>query len=670
MKKWSLLGHVAAVSVFMLPCQKSQAAKPKPSNAPIEMGGYSDPDLKSAIVLTPKQFGAKGDGIRDDTKAIRAMLAHRVKSDFVAYDFGSGSYRISTPGGDAFDDGITLHGTCGHILQIGGDPRSRTYKKIWLLGHGAKLLANEKNNYQMLAVILHGESLYFGGLTFQREERCLSSDNKFSGGGGVWISPVNDQVRTKEILFINCDFSNCHRAVNVCGWYYPKKVTPTVPNCYPQDDGIIGLVRYKNCSFIYPYGSNSTNLAGGDVATFQDNLVGTSQYTDCRFDGCVGGDCSISPNRFSKDGFVFDESRNLIMDGVNRLKHGGVEMVFHFPAGNAFMLDAGKAGFQIPPPGGFTTVSSAQDLQTLGIIPGQRFYYESAGKWFYFIVKQILSPHSLEIINDGSKSNSPPGSLLHSSWASYPDCRSSSRHCKISGLRVSGYVSNYGDNPPGSFHPANPAIRIDDANASVENCSLNSAIVFNSMVNQFGHPSSLIAQSTDHVFSGHVSDCDFQLLDGTRLSPLMAPSSAIGSFFYDGLRVSGCTFRSPNSSSVTFCQLWSLRNTVEKSSFAATSLTAPVIIRGRQSSCGVMIGNVGTGITQANAPLIQDCTFSNLQQGVTTTTGQSNRGSLGPAPSYADSNTYINVPHPYLADLYNRQKVIGWQSMQANGSDN
>lgn len=608
-----------------------------------------DPDLKHAIVLTPRHFGAKGDGIHDDTQALRAMLTHRVRGDLVAYDFGKGIYRIATPmKGDA-DDRIMIKGTCGHILQLGAEPGARAYRKIWLLGNGAKIIADEKNNHQMLSVILHGESIYFSGIIFIRNERCLAEDTHFFGGEGVWISPASDLIITKEILFNKCDFINCHRAVSVGGGFYQRKIKPDLTGC--MDDKIIKSLRYKNCRFLYPFGSNSTSPNGGYQATFQGNPVLQTIYTDCVFDGCVNGDCSISPNRMATDGCVFDCSWNLILDGHNRFQHAGVEMVYHFPECVGFLITPGKNGLLIPSNDDAFSITTEQDVVEKGVSPGQRYYFESNGIWFYFLVKRIISANSLEIQIDTTSPHSSGGIVNSPSWANSPKIQVDSYQCSISNLEVKGYLQNYGNDRPGSLHPADPGIRIDDANANIKNCSLNSSISLNSGLNQYGHPSCKTSQFSDHQFSGSIKNCTFL-------------SSGINSFFYDGLSISKCTFLTSSLPVVRFCNIWSLRNTIFNCSFSADRLTTPGTTPREISNCGVMIGNVGSEISQVNAPMVRECTFSNLQQGITTCVSQSNRGSLGPGPTYDNDNRFTNVPHPYLQALYERQRLIGYEPIQ------
>jgi len=639
-----------------------------------------DPDIQRARILTPRQFGAVGDGIRDDTLALRRMLAHPVNNDFVAYDFGSQSYRIATPQGKDHPT-IPIRGLGDSILQIGVEKSAKRYKKMWLLGgggggggsddsdnrldhHSARIVTDEKLGHPMLAVVLRGQSLSISGLSFQREERCTIDDKHFYGGPGVWISPDSAETKISEILFSNCHFSNCHRAVGISGYYYPKVLVNNGTKYQTKDARNINLVHYKNCDFQYPYGSNSTNPSGGDVATFQGNVIDLTKYTNCTFDGCVGGDCSVSPNRLSKDGCVFNSSYRLILEGKNHFKHGAVEMVFHFPETGAFLINTEGVATPIPRAGESVTIKTFDNFFDLGIKPGQRFYYESSGSWFYFVVENVLTSQSMIIKNDGTGRPCAPGAIFHNTFATYADALLDSRSCHIDGLRVSGKMINYGENPEGVYQVATPAIRVDDAKALIKNCVLNASIAMKSRLNELNHPTKVKQEKSDHVFKGTISNCTFKLIDPTRKGKVEYTgkcSGAIESYDYDGLTISNCTFHAPNSSCVGFVDLWSLKNVITNCIFHVEELTDPMAIKGDKNSFGVRIGNVGTAIAQKDAPLIEYCTFQNIQKAITTTTGQSNRASLGPGPSYQDTNTYHNVPQPYSKSVYEKDHLIGWE---------
>ena len=739
-------------------------------NLPTNNGGGGGGDLANATTLYPKDYGAKGDGSTDDTIALMRMFDAVVDNDYVAYDFGTGTYKVAWNASQVYPEYPALEGLGNGILQIGARDTDKIYKKMWFLGNGtASIVANQFSRNPILAIRSKGQSLYFQQLNFTRFEHCVTGSvdvqysQPFFGGDGLFISTEVPYTKVEEIIFDGCTFTNCHRSVTVTSGessIVTTKYSTDIPYPKPINWGCIGSLEYKSCNFIYPYGSNSVVTAGGGQGTLADSSVQVARFNKCFFDGCVGGILSVSPNGLAVDGIITGTPQQLIIENNCEFNNGGVETVYQESGIRAFSLL--PIDFVVPPIRGTVDVGVGQSCYSLGLNTGQKFLISSVttnedypgGADFPFIIQQVLDDNTIRIINDGTalppvativisgttatitfnaihnliladqvtltgfvadtnsanlnltntqvvtipsttqitialpSTNTPTGtvntssgkvSVLNGTDVGHPapvgttinlsdgrptacyfyDWNQSSRSVKIEDLKIGGNLISPVTITGKAY--AQPAIRIDDTNFSIKHVDItgNAGCLFTSNNTTF---TSNLLNNNPFALSGYMYGCSFHLYDNV---PTHQFTYGVQCFFYQNIKIEYCDFTVNACSNVSLVQLWALRSWVQYCSFRSSAAAAKVITNPKfgQNSSGVFIGNNGTYpySSQGVAPRINYCYFYQLNKAIDTSSGQTNRLSLGIKNStvpYVDTNTYENIYQPVNETLYNSDKTI------------
>lgn len=227
-----------------------------------------------ALVLNVKDFGARGDGITDDTAAIQAAL-DVVPAAGATVHFPAGTYLVSITAGNT---------TLGIALML---PRA----KIMLTGAGidASVIKLASGQPEYLAVIADGTA--FGttdlsGFTV----RDLTFDQNSAGNVLTDVSPTSPLFTGKSrfviranvgsrITIANCRFTNCDN-VNTISMNGTTLHTVAVRNCIFDNTGA-NSAKHDHSS-IYTHASKAeitgcTFIGGGISATTAIETHGDTQ---------------------------------------------------------------------------------------------------------------------------------------------------------------------------------------------------------------------------------------------------------------------------------------------------------------------------------------------------------------------------------------------------------
>lgn len=184
---------------------------------------------------TPEQFGAKGDGVTDDSDAFMQACQYADENGLIVkltklYLFdkpitfnegGTGKYLHLTI------EGNSVSGTNANVPKFIEKPMNIKAKKGFTAGSHIKL----KNvGFLDYGITIAGLRTRLEGCIFNRCETAITLVNNYiEGGVAQWKG---------EIFIDNCDFSNCTVSIE-------SKVSDTTPINYVKDSRIV------NCTAIY-----------------------------------------------------------------------------------------------------------------------------------------------------------------------------------------------------------------------------------------------------------------------------------------------------------------------------------------------------------------------------------------------------------------------------------
>ena len=281
----------------------------------------SEPGSSPGKSLDPRDFGAIGDGLTDDTAAIQTALNVLASSTACStLKLGGRTYRISgtCPLSPRYDPTMLMIGS----TDARATPMTRT-GAFTVDGEGGTLITSATSGSRMLLVIPRLPGFSIRNLTFQRDPPGPFSMARGRTSGtycpGLGITPFSNQEDVLSVSLKNVNFIDCHRALDIDD---------------PQESDVALYGRLKNlvidgCDFIFPRGSNLnlTGSEGGGQAFAVSPWVANCRVTNCYFDGASTGDCSTNPpNHFGVDGFFFGNPMVLQFSG-NTLRHFCVEGV-------------------------------------------------------------------------------------------------------------------------------------------------------------------------------------------------------------------------------------------------------------------------------------------------------------------------------------------------------
>jgi len=358
------------------------------------------------VAINVMDHGAVGDGITDDTLAIRAALtALEVSKTENTLYFPQGTYRLNQYRPDNYT--ITslyriltfgYRDMTGRDIIFSGDVDSKLYSTV------------SPTRAHMLVVISTFRSLAFRGMTWEKDSVPLSekpTGSEPNGADGVSLLARDSRI-VEHVNLHGCKFINCHGALMVYSNGYDLR-------------GSLRQLGFYNCELLNPYGSNTINGGaawGGGQQTYLSQWVGDAIYQGCLFEG--GGedmtDQTTSPGGRLKDAAMIGGPQRLIFTN-NTVRRMGVEAVFN--NGRAGWMSQTLTSMVVPPADG-VTIATVQvlDLPTT-FLPGQNIVLHTgttptvAGKDSVFrVVSYDGENRILGLVNDGYGSNDDPGTSI------------------------------------------------------------------------------------------------------------------------------------------------------------------------------------------------------------------------------------------------------------------
>lgn len=323
------VGRLLAAGAFFLAAQSALAA---PDWAAIE-GDLRWPTnyfaWRDALVarfpperaLNVRDFGAKGDGVKDDSKAVQKAL----KAAFAkqrALHFPAGTYFIGTLADlqpHAFLS-IGYEGKPGSLV-LTGDGQAR----LWTTRR-PPASDNPYPTSPILRVFAGVTNLLVQGLIFDRSGTPpfhTAAGQPLGNGdqaGALQILPGRGQRGFDYVGLLDCEFVNCHHAFSL--YPSPLRLSRGPWTAFPSNS--FNLVHIANNRFNY------TNQIGG-TATWFDGvrlLVVESNRFDGQLDNQIQPHPTLTHESFNRtaDGLLFGQCEQLWARG-NHIRNGSFELL-------------------------------------------------------------------------------------------------------------------------------------------------------------------------------------------------------------------------------------------------------------------------------------------------------------------------------------------------------
>lgn len=563
-------------------------------------------------VLRPRDFGAKGDGVTDDTEALRRLFSSlSPRHQAVVIDLGSGVYRVS--------DAETVSDFPAASLTIGAKT-SELPQKIKITGSGAKIVMNQKSPAHILLVVCALDTFECTGVTFEREEQTLPGD-EYSGGGGIYLTDATPTHAVSLVRFDECKFINCHRAITATT-RFADLTTSDLSSPNYVSSGRMKSLQVHNCKFLYPYGSNSSDLSGGGQAFYSGPWTELTEISSCDFDGASNGVANV-PNKLPKDGFIFGEPLSLAAR-KNRLKNFWIEGIASgFQRGSILSRNA----FPMPEPGQDVQIVVEQSPSTTALVPGHMLFKPEAG---LFEVVSVQNEESIVLRNSGNPFNAKPRAQIPAGRFLLPIKSTGAVICEanqIAGLPVPGF-----QNSVRAQGTANPAIRVDNMSARLAENFLLGAKGIILTAPETSDPSFRIDYTS-------ILERNFVvLLDANNQFEGLAVAPAVGvSIYQPGVTSNDNIILLTNDQNAIGYQIVVANPKVAIEKDQIRSLCSSEPIKGASRSVGIDIGNIGRPTPEAGIS-VQRTTFSGLGVGILTRTA---------SVTMHESNAFSGVITPF-----------------------
>ena len=423
-------------------------------------GGTVEISFLTVSALNPRDFGALGDGITDDTDAIQATInALAASSNFNTIHFPSGTYVLKKtfPDGNTGSGGlrqlmINSPNFAGRDLAFTGDPGSVIHSEVG------------SARAHMLLFIATFRSLEFRGLKISQgstPKAAVPYGNAPNGSDGVSIVRYGSNI-VEAVNFDNCVFENCHGSVFFYGHGYDVR-------------GNLRHFGMYNSQLLNPYGAATENSGiayGGGIQVGLTPWVGTATYEGNLFEG--GGedmtDSSKSPGGRLKDGCHFGNPLHLEFFN-NVVRRMGVEAVFQI--GGSTYTGVTINSFTMPPVDGVSTATVHMDNIPSTFIVGDVINVRTTGgptdggsNRIMIVANFDPVNRALILKNSGNPINPAPGSLVPADAQVFMDSLDEPSTADIR----NNYVD--GDIPLGAHPDTNPAGIVVNARARIRNNTL------------------------------------------------------------------------------------------------------------------------------------------------------------------------------------------------------
>ena len=288
-----------------------------------------------------RMWGAKGDGVTDDTKTIQTAIDYCSLSGINNLYFNSENYYLSSwqtntatesrsylyknyllsvgylPNNSGVNVNLNLYGvsnTSTTLFTNLSAPIAPANNPSALLWGAESLSALTVNNLRLARndapVIINGN--YINGNSTTEIFNC--SPNSFLGYSDR--SALDYPNRVSYIKFDTVDFISGNRAITINRSYIPKT---------------IGYISVTNCNFYYPNGGVSSTGGGGQIAFF-DYDVASLYVNNCYAEGTTNT-ITVSSG-VPKDGFLYYTGLSALVTNCTFSKFG-VETIFDGPQNQA-----------------------------------------------------------------------------------------------------------------------------------------------------------------------------------------------------------------------------------------------------------------------------------------------------------------------------------------------
>lgn len=298
--------------------------------------------LMNENLIDVKDYGAVGDGVKDDTTAIQlAILALEDDSAKNGLYFPSGKYRLAKVTSD-FDSpfGWKRILELGYRVDLAG-------RDLLLRGEpGACLFSDVSPARVNMFIIRAGfRSLTIDGLCFEQDSVPLAAASGEPNFSDAITISAEGLRKVEGVFFKDCEFVNCHRSVSVYGTGYDIR-------------GNGGRFEMVDCNVLNPYGANTEGGTGwgGGQQIYLAAWVGEAYYEGCLFDGGSSDmtDETTSPGGKVKDGCHFGSPLRLVFRN-NTVRRMGVEAVHQ--TNETTLMGVTKEAFIMPFPDNESVVS-------------------------------------------------------------------------------------------------------------------------------------------------------------------------------------------------------------------------------------------------------------------------------------------------------------------------
>lgn len=361
------------------------------------------------VVIDVTNYGAVGDGVVDDTLAIQAAIdALESSSSHNTLHFPTGTYRLNTTYYTAHSTGTSHY----RILKLGNQDLAG--RDLVMRGAvGAKLYSTTSPlRAKILLAMGSFRSLSFQDMHWEKDESPLSqvqSGAEPNGAAGVALINIDDR-EIKNVNFLRCSFSNCHRSITV-------GVAPYARN------GLLRAMIFKECEFLNPYGANTMNgqqAYGGGQQIFISPWVDYAHYENNYFMGrSVDANSVNNPGGRKKDGCHFGSPRTLIFKN-NVVENMGIEAVFL--NNYTSYLGTVSSSSVVPPADGTTEFTINVNFDVTPLSVGNHINIKTGlgeSNNVFRIVSYSVGEKKITMVNDGFSQNSAPGTALASNRPCY-----------------------------------------------------------------------------------------------------------------------------------------------------------------------------------------------------------------------------------------------------------
>ena len=219
--------------------------------------------------ITPQMFGAKGDGINDDTIALKLLIERAKETNRTIY-IPKGTYNITqrividnvrmVAANGSIIDAVECKDTTEHIIVVTGSSSfdNITFRQscdVSLMGLAStnnvqfthcSFLVNGVSTNGYVDLYSNNHNVTFDDCTFNCNSKTI---------GGIWIREYKEDTTSENIHFIDCDFTHSSSDECIASWDW---------------HGTVEEIYIEHCFFHIPKTNKSNHIFGLDYAIITD----------------------------------------------------------------------------------------------------------------------------------------------------------------------------------------------------------------------------------------------------------------------------------------------------------------------------------------------------------------------------------------------------------------